>query len=432
MARSSDGLRSVVLVEAARTPFLRSQGAFADLMAYELGAMAVSGLLARTRLDPKAVDRLVMGTVIADPRTSNLAREVAMVSGMPKECAAFTVTAACVSSLVAASSGIEAIASGQAGVVIAGGAELLSDPPIRVRRPLRKRLMAAQKARGIGGFLAAMKGLKPADLLPEVPALAEFTTGLTMGENGERLAKRLGITREEQDAWALASHQRAARATADGHLGAEIVPALVPPGFVPITRDDGIRGDTTLEKLARLPPVFDRRFGTVTAGNSSFLTDGASACLLASEERAKALGLVPRARVAASAFVAVDPLEELLLGPVFAIPKALDEAGIGLADVGVFELHEAFAVPVVAAMKLLADEGFCRERLGRTKAAGTIPREKLNAWGGSLSLGHPFGATGGRLLGTCARRMEKEGARYGVVSACAAGALGHAIVLSRA
>lgn len=432
MARSPDGLRSVVLVDAARTPFLRSQGAFADLMSYELGAMAVSGLLARTRIDPKSVDRLVMGTVIADPRTTNLAREVAMVSGLPKECAAFTVTAACISSLVAVECATTAIASGQAGVVVAGGAELLSDPPIRVRRPLRKRLMAAQKARGIGGFLSAMKGLRPADLLPEVPALAEFTTGLTMGENGERLAKRLGITREEQDSWALVSHQRAAKAASEGLLGEEIVPVLVPPGFVPITQDDGVRGDTTLEKLAKLPTVFDRRFGTVTAGNSSFLTDGAAACLLASEERAKSLGLVPRARVAASAFVGLDPLEELLLGPAYAIPRALDEAGIGLDDVGVFELHEAFAAPVVATLKLLADEAFCRERLGRTKAVGTIPREKLNARGGSLSLGHPFGATGVRLLGTCARRMEAEGARYGIVAACAAGALGHAILLERA
>lgn len=432
MARTPEGLRSVVLVEGVRTPFLRSQTAFTDLMSYELGAMAVAGLLARTRIDPKSVDRLIMGTVLSDPRTTNLAREVAMSCGLPRECPAFTVTSACVSALVAAGSAVEAIASGQADVVVAGGAESLSDAPIRLRRAVRKRLMAAQKAKGIGGWLALAKGLKLTDLLPEVPAIAEFTTGLTMGECGERLAKRLGITREEQDSFALSSHLRAARATADGILAEEIVPALVPPGFTPIAEDNGIRADSTLERLARLPPAFDRRFGTITAGNSSFLTDGAAACLFASEERARELGLVPRARVAATALVAMDPLEELLLGPVFALPKALDRAGIALDEVGVFEIHEAFAAPVVAATKLLADEAYCRERLGRKGAVGKIPPEKLNAWGGSLSLGHPFGATGARLLTTCAHRMEREGARWGVVTACAAGALGHAFVLERA
>ncbi len=432
MDKASGGPRSVVLLDGARTPFLRSGTGFTDTMAYELGAMAVSGLLARSRIDPAAVDRLVMGTVLSDPRTSNLAREVALSCGLPDSCAAFTVTAACISATTAISSGMEAIASGNADVVIAGGAEALSDPPIRFRRPVRKRLFSSQKAKGPGGWLKLLKGLKLADLLPEVPAIAEFTTGLTMGENGERLAKRLGISRADQDAFALSSHLRAAKATADGLLRQEIVPALLPPGFVPVDEDNGIRGDSTPEKLASLPPVFDRRFGTVTAGNSSFLTDGAAVCLLASEGRAKELGLAPLARVAGAAFVGLDPLEELLLGPAFAIPKALEKAGIGLGDVGVFEIHEAFAVPVLAAARLLADDAFCRERLGTPGALGTIPPEKLNACGGSLSLGHPFGATGARLVTTCARRMAREGARYGVASGCAAGALGHAIVLERA
>lgn len=420
--------RPVVVVDGARTPFLRSQTGFDGLMAYELGAMAVAGLLARTAIDPGLVDRLIFGTVIADTSTSNLAREVGLVAGLPKECPAHTVTAACISSNIAISNAVEAISAGSADVVIAGGAETLSDVPIRFRKPIRKRLIQSQKAKGLPDYLKLLKGLRLSDLLPEVPALAEFSTGLTMGQNGERLAKRLGITREEQDAFALASHQRAAKAAADGLLSNQIVPASVPPSFVPIASDNGVRSDTTLERLSRLTPAFDRRFGT---GNSSFLTDGAAACLLASEESASRLGLTPLARVVAFSFVAMDPLEELLLGPVVSIPPALDAAGLALSDIGVFEIHEAFAAPVLAVQKLLADETYCRSRLGRSGAVGSIPSAALNAWGGSLSIGHPFGATGARLVMTCARRLHHEKQRYGLVTACAAGALGHALILER-
>lgn len=418
-------------MDGCRTPFLRSQTDFTDLMAYELAAMAIAGLLQKTNLDPKRVDRLIVGTVIGEPRTSNVAREAGLAAGLPTSCPAYTVTAACASANMAISNAAEAIACGAADVVIAGGTELLSDVPIRFKRSVRKRLIASQKARGPGDYLKLAKGLGPKDLLPELPAIAEFSTGLTMGDNGERLAKRFGITREEQDALALASHQNAARAHADGHYRDQIAPAFVPPGCEPVRLDNGVRGDTTPEKLAALKPAFDRKFGTVTAGNSSFLTDGAAVCLVMSEEKAAELDLTPLASIASSSFVGLDPMEELLLGPVLSVPKALDAAGISLADVGVWEIHEAFAVPVLALVKLLADEGYCKERLGLPGALGVIDRAKLNRWGGSLSIGHPFGATGARLVLTCAQRMVKEGAKYGVVSACAAGALGHAMVLSR-
>jgi acetyl-CoA acetyltransferase family protein len=430
IARPFSG-RRVVLVEGVRTPFLRSQTAFTDLMAYELGAMAVSGLLARSRLDAAEVDLLIMGTVLAEPRTSNIAREIGLASGIPNTCPAYTVTSACISANVAIEQAARAIATGAANVAIAGGAETLSDVPIRFSRPLRRRLIASQKARGPVDYFRLLSGLAPRDLRPEIPAIAEFSTGLTMGDNGERLAKRLGLTRQAQDAFALASHQRAARATAEGLYASQIVPAFVPPDFAPIAADNGIRADSSLEKLSKIPPAFDRTFGTVTAGNSSFLTDGAAACLLMSEEKAQELGMTPLAAIAGSSFVAIDPVDELLLGPVFSIPKALAAAGISFDDVGVWEIHEAFAAPVLAAIQLLADADFCRQRLGLSGALGTIPGERLNSWGGSLSLGHPFGATGARLVTTCAQRLEHEGARYGVVTACAAGALGHALVLER-
>lgn len=430
MAATATG-RRVVIVDGVRTPFLRSQTGFTDLMAYDLGTMAVSNLLCRSGLAPELVDRLILGTVIADPRTSNVAREVALAAGLPLSCPAYTVTAACTSANVAIASAAEAIASGAADVVIAGGTETLSDVPIRYSRPIRKRLISAQKARGIGDYFKLLEGLTLTDFKPDAPAIAEFSTGLTMGDNAERLAKGVGITREEQDAFAMASHHRAAKAQAAGYFKDQIVPVQVGPDFTPLVADNGVRADSSMDKLRTLPPVFDRKFGTVTAGNSSFLTDGAAACLIMSEDKARELGFAPLAYIIASAFVALDPVEELLLGPAIAIPRVLDRAGIALSDVGVVELHEAFAAPVLATVKLLQDEAFCKSRLGRDKAVGTISEGSLNAWGGSLSVGHPFGATGARLIMTCARRMRKEGARYGLVSACAAGALGHAMVLER-
>jgi acetyl-CoA acyltransferase len=338
---------------------------------------------------------------------------------------------ACVSSLQAFLTAAHTVAAGEVEVAIAAGTETLSDAPIRFRRPVRKRLIAAQKVRGLGGYLGLLKGLKLADLAPEAMALAEFSTGEIMGQNCERLAKRLGISRDAQDEYALMSHRRAAAATADGSLGRQIVPTRVPPRMGVVESDNGVRGDTTLEKLAALKPAFDRRLGTVTAGNSSYLTDGAAAVLLASEEAAARLGLEPLAVLKASATAALDPLEGLLLGPAMTVPRALDRAGLSLDQVEVVELHEAFAAQVLSVLKLLSDDGWARERLGRDRAVGEVDRERLNAWGGSLSVGHPFGATGARLITTCVHRMRAENARYGLVSACAAGALGIALVLER-
>jgi acetyl-CoA acyltransferase len=423
--------RRVVVIDGRRTPFCRSGTAFADLGSYDLGRMAVSGLLHTTPIDPHAVDLLVMGTVIADPATSNLGREVVLGTQLPDSCPAHTCSVACVSSLQAFLDCARAIQCGDAEVAIAAGAETLSDAPIRYRRSVRKRLIASQKARGPGDYLKLLKGLGPTDLLPEPVALTEFSTGEVMGENCERLAKRYGITREEQDEYAMTSHHRAAAAAADGRLKRQIVPAYPPPRFNGVNTDNGVRGDTTMEKLAKLRPAFDRRFGTITAGNASYLTDGGAAVLLASEEAARRLGLKPIAVLKGSAVAALDPLEELLLGPAMTVPMALDAAGLELDEIDVVELHEAFAAQVLAVLKVLDDETFCRERLGRERPVGQIDRERLNTWGGSASLGHPFGATGARLITTCCHRLEAEQARYGLVAACAAGAIGIGLVFER-
>ncbi|MEW6757257.1 MAG: acetyl-CoA C-acyltransferase [Acidobacteriota bacterium] len=423
--------RRVVVVDGCRTPFLRSGTDFLDLSAYDLGRAAVAGLLHRNPIDPKQVDALVMGTVISDPDTSNVAREVGLASGLPSSCPAYTLTVACVSANLAFVNAAHFIASGMADVVIAGGTETLSDAPIRLSRPMRKRLMGAQRVKGPLGLLRHFAGAKLRDLKPAVPAIADFSTGLSMGQNGERLAKRLGVTRADQDAYALSSHLRAAKARQEGRLGRQIVPVLVPGRFRIVREDNGIRGDSTPEKMGSLKPAFDRSFGSLTAANSSYLTDGASAVLLMSEEKARELKVRPLASLVSYGFTAMDPLDELLLGPAFAIPQALDGAGLTLDQMGVVEIHEAFAAQMVANLKLLESDSFARERLGRDRAVGRVDPERLNAWGGSLSIGHPFGATGGRLVTTCVQRMQEEGARYGLVAACAAGAVGNALVFER-
>ena len=428
---SPHSARPVFVIDGCRTPFCRSGTAFSDLRAYDLGRMAVSGLIHRTRIDPKVVDLLVMGTVIGDPATSNLGREVVLGTQLPSSCPAHTCTVACVSSLQSFLDCARAIQIGAADVAIAAGAETLSDAPIRYRRSVRKRLIAAQKARGFGDYLKLLKGLRPRDLLPEPVALAEFSTGEVMGENGERLAKRLGISREEQDLYAMTSHHRAAAATADGRLARQIVRAYATPRFTEVAKDNGVRGDTTMEKMSKLRPAFDRRFGTITAGNASYLTDGGAAVLLASEEAVESLGLEPVAVLKGAAVAALDPLEELLLGPALTVPRALEAAGLELDDVEVLELHEAFAAQVLAVLQLLEDEDFCRERLGREGPVGRVDSERLNAWGGSLSVGHPFGATGARLITNCCHRLQDETARYGLVAACAAGAIGIGLVFER-
>ena len=428
---TSSSSRRVVVVDGRRTPFCRSGTAFTDLRSYDLGRMAVSGLLHTTAIDPHAVDLLVMGTVIADPATSNLGREVVLGTQLPDSCPAYTCSVACVSSLQAFLDCARAIQSGDAEVAIAAGAETLSDAPIRYRRSVRKRLIASQKARGPGDYLKLLKGLGPTDLLPEPVALAEFSTGEVMGENCERLAKRYGITRQAQDEYAVTTHRRAAAASADGLLERQIVPTFPPPRFKGVRIDNGVRGDTTMEKLAKLRPAFDRKFGTITAGNSSYLTDGAAAVLVASEDAARRLGLQPIAVLKSSAVAALDPLEELLLGPAMTVPMALDSAGLELDEVEVVELHEAFAAQVLAVLEVLDDETFCRERLGRQRPVGKIDRDRLNTWGGSVSLGHPFGATGARLITNCCHRLEAEGARHGLVAACAAGAIGIGLIFER-
>ena len=423
--------RKAVIVEGCRIPFRRSGTDYRELSAYDLARMAIKALLQKSQIPPERIDRVILGNVIVNNQYSNVARQASLAAGIPHSVPAYTVTLACVSANQAITDAVDLIENGHADVVVAGGTESLSDVPVPIKARLRNKLIEAQKYKRPLDYLKFFKGLRPQDFLPETPAIAEFSTGRTMGEDCDRLAARLGISRADQDRYALRSHQLAAKATKDGLLLDEVVPQRVPPAFQHIDRDNGIREDTSLEKLAGLKPAFVRPYGTLTAGNSSFLTDGAAVVLLMAQETAATLGYTPKAIIRDYAYSAQDPGEELLLGPAYAVPKVLDQSGLQLKDITVFEFHEAFAAQVLANLKCLASNQFAQENLGRDKAVGEIPEDQLNTWGGSLSLGHPFGATGARLITTAANRLLREDGQFALVASCAAGAVGSAIILER-
>jgi acetyl-CoA acyltransferase len=373
-----------------------------------------------------------MGQVVPSIKAPNLAREVALGTGLPAEVPAHSVNRACASAGQAIVDLVAAIQNGEADTGIAGGAESLSDVPILHSRRMAQALVEASRAKSVGAKLKAFARVRPRDLLPDAPGIAEPSTGLSMGESAEKMARENGITREAQDLIAYQSHQKTADATDDGRIVRELVPVMTPPRYEQaVISDNLLRRDTTVEALAALPPVFDRKYGTVTAGNSSPLTDGAAAVVLMSEERAKREGHEPLAFVRSWAFAAVDPGGQLLMGPALAVPKALERAGLRLEDMDLIEMHEAFASQVLSNIQALESEAWAREKLGRTEPVGTVDRSRLNVCGGSIAIGHPFGATGARLTTTLANEMTRRNARRGLISVCAQGGLGFAMVLER-
>lgn len=423
--------KTIVFVDGVRTPFLRSNTDYNDLMSYQLGGFAIKGLLEKTGLDPKHVDKVVMGTTISNVKTGNVARESALTGGLSTKTPCHTVTMACISANQAITSGIADILAGQAEVVIAGGTDSISDAPILFNKPMRKKLMAAQKLRKPMELLKFATTLRLKDFFPEAPAVAEYTTGRTMGMDCELLAARFDIGREEQDRFCERSHQLAYKAQEEGKFKSMITPVSVEPKFKMIETDNGIRPDTKYEKISKLKPAFSKPHGTITAANASFLTDGASATLIMTEEKAKELGLTPKAYIRQYTYSAGDLYEELLLGPAYSVAAVLEKAGLTLDDMDVIEFHEAFAGQILANIKALGSDEFAKNKLGRDKAVGKVNMDKFNLWGGSLSLGHPFGATGGRMLMTTADRLIAENGKYGVLAACAAGAHGHAMIIEK-
>lgn len=409
----------VAIVGGARTPFAKANTALKDHRALELGTAAVDGALAKTGVDPERVEHLVFGIVGLDARIPHLAREVAFSSVLPASVRALTVVDNCITSVSAIESVVDAIGAGRAAVGIAGGVESMSNPSVLWSRNATRVLADLQGARTFGDRLKTMTRFRPSDLKPQPPGVTEPSTGLSMGEHTEITVKEWKISRSEQDEIAYRSHMNAAAAAEDGRLGEGIV------AVGDVGADTMIRPTTSMEKLAKLPPVFDRsEAGTLTAGNSSPLTDGAAATVLVAEGAAQDVGVDPLAYVKGIEFAAIDPADGLLMAPAVAVPRLLRRLGLDLADIDLIEIHEAFGGQVAANLAAW-EHGWKEDPIGK------VDRDKLNVMGGSIAIGHPFAATGSRIVNQLAAEMTRRGSRYGLISICGAGATAAAMVLER-
>jgi acetyl-CoA acyltransferase len=430
MATFGNG-RRVAIVAGVRTPFAKAGTAFKSISAIDLGKLCVAELLQRTNLDGKEVQSLVFGTVVPSVLAPNIAREVSLLPLLPKGVEAYSVSRACASANQAITDAADQIALGHHDISIAGGSESLSNIPVLHSQGFAETLVLASKAKSLPARLRVLSRLRPKDLIPITPAIAEPSTGETMGQSAEKMAKLNAISREEQDHFALRSHRLASAGTTDGRLTAEIMPVYVQPKFDSVlTSDNGIREDTSYEQLAALRPVFDRKYGSVTAGNSSPLTDGGACVLLMSEDRAKALGYPPLGIIRSYAYAALDPGEQLLQAPVLAAPVALKRAGLTLKDMDLVEMHEAFAAQVLSNLKGFESKWWA-ERAGFSQPVGEVDRAKLNVMGGSIAIGHPFGATGARITTTLLNELRRRGGQFGLMTVCSAGGMGFAMVVER-
>ena len=421
--------RRVAVIGGNRIPFARSNTAYAEASNQDMLTAAIDGLVVRYGLEGERVGEVVAGAVLKHARDFNLTRESVLGSKLSPETPAYDIQQACDTGIQAAVAVANKIALGQIEVGIAGGADTTSDAPIAVNEKLRKILLEANRAKSLQGRLAALAKVRPQYLAPAIPANKEPRTGLSMGESAALTALEWDIGREEQDELAVASHKNLAAAYDRGFLDDLIVP------FGGLERDQNLRADSSSEKLAKLKPVFGKGdAATMTAANSTPLTDGASVVLLASEEHAKAKGWPVLAYFTASETAAVDYVhggEGLLMAPAYAMPRMLEREGLSLQDFDFYEIHEAFASQVLATLKAWEDPIFCKERLGLDAPLGEIDRSRLNVAGSSLAAGHPFAATGGRIIATLAKLLDERGSGRGAISICAAGGQGVTAILEK-
>jgi acetyl-CoA acyltransferase len=429
--QSRKSARRAVIVTGVRTPFVKAFGELMKMDTIALAGAAVAALLERSGIARSEIDAIVWGGVILPSGAPNVAREIALDLRLPASVEGMTVTRACASGLQAVTLAAAAIERGEADVMIAGGSDSTSNAELKLPQKVIHALAPVAFGKATpSDYLGVLANLMPLrDILPERPRVAERTTGQVMGEAAEHMATRNEIPRALQDELAARSHHRAAAAIASGRFASEIAPVQTPDGRW-VHADGLVRADTSAEKLGKLRPVFAKD-GTLTAGNSSPLTDGAAAVLLMSEEKARALGMKPLAAFRSWAYSAVDPADQLLMAPALAMPKALDRAGLALDEIDLVDMHEAFAAQVLSVLKMLASDAFARLRLGRDRAVGTIDPARLNVHGGSLALGHPFGATGARMVTTMANELALTGKKTALLGICAAGGLGAAAVLER-
>ncbi|WP_428808046.1 acetyl-CoA C-acyltransferase FadI [Vibrio lamellibrachiae] len=419
----------IAIVAGLRTPFARQSTEFGHVPAVDLGKMVVSEMIARSEVPPELIDQVVFGQVVQMPEAPNIAREIVLGTGMNVHTDAYSVTRACATSFQSAVNVAESIVSGTVDIGIAGGADSSSVLPIGVSKKLASNLLALSKTKTVGQKLKILKSLSLKDLVPVPPAVAEYSTGISMGQTAEQMAKSHSISRADQDALAHRSHTLAAKAWEDGKIQGEVMTAFPEPYKKWIDKDNNIRLDSTLESYAKLRPAFDRQYGSVTAANSTPLTDGAAAVMLMREGRAKELGLEVMGYIRSYAFSAIGVEKDMLMGPSFATPLALARAGIELSDLTLIDMHEAFAAQALSNVKMFASDSFAQEHLGRGKAIGEIDMDKFNVLGGSLAYGHPFAATGARMMTQTLRELKRRGGGLALNTACAAGGLGAAMIL---
>ncbi|SEK45389.1 3-ketoacyl-CoA thiolase [Colwellia chukchiensis] len=419
----------IAIVAGLRTPFAKQATAFHGVPAVDLGKIVVNELLKKHDVDPKIIDQLVFGQVVQMPEAPNIAREIVLGTGMNVHTDAYSVSRACATSFQSTVNVAESIMAGMVDVGVAGGADSSSVAPIGVSKKFARTLLDLSKTKTLAAKIALIRQLKFKDILPVPPAVAEYSTGLSMGQTAEQMAKTHGISRADQDALAHRSHTLASQSWQEGKLDGEVMTAHSEPYKSFISKDNCIRDHSELASYAKLRPVFDRKHGTVTAATSTPLTDGASAVLMMREGRAKELGYKPLGYIRSFGFAAIDVWQDMLMGPSFATPIALKRAGMNLADLDLIEMHEAFAAQALANMKMFGSDKFARTHLGQDKAIGEIDMDKFNVMGGSLAYGHPFAATGTRLIVQTLNELNRRGGGTGLTTACAAGGLGAAMIV---
>ncbi|HLU49212.1 MAG TPA: thiolase family protein [Planctomycetota bacterium] len=432
-SNGGEGGRSAVYLGGLRTPFCKAGTDLEDVHASELGRVPAEELLLRLGVRPEEIDEVIFGNVAQPIDSANIARVIALRTGIPVETPALTVHRNCASGLEAITIACERIRQGEADLILAGGVESMSSIPLVFHKRAARKFFSLARSRSALARVGALARFRPSDFRPVIgleKGLTDPVCGLNMGETAETLAREFGIRREEQDRFALESHHRALRARESGFFGEEIVSLYAPPTYAPVAEDVGPRKGQSLEALAKLRPYFDRRHGTVTVGNSCPVTDGGVAVLLASEEKARELSLRPRARILSWAYRGCPP-HRMGLGPVFAAPVALDRAGLRLSDIDRIELNEAFAAQVIACERAFASREFAERELGRSEAVGELDPARLNVNGGAIALGHPVGATGARLVLTLVHELERSGLSKGLATLCVGGGQGGALVLER-
>lgn len=424
--------RRAAIVYGLRTPFIKAGTLIENLSSLDLGKKVTTELLNRSEIDPESIEEVIFGTAIPIIKTLNLSREIGLGAGMPINVPAYTLSSACLSSFRAVTNAAQGIMLGNYDVVLAGGTESISSLPILYNKRSRKIFKEYVTTRNPMRKLQQLIKLRIRDIVQNPREIAELSGGISMAKYAEQTAKENHISRNDQDAFSLRSHRLAFQATEDARLQNEVISLFVPPNFSTAVRfDNGIRKDIRMEDLAKLRPISDKIYGTVTEGNSSPLSDGASVVLMMSEEKAKEMGYDPLGYIKSFAYSAQSPKDQVLMGPVYATPIALERAGLGLRDVDLIEMHEASASQVLSNLNAFSSKKFAADRLGKSSPIGEIDLDKLNVLGGSIAIGHPSGSTGIRLTITLLNELKRRGKNFGMVTSCAAGGLGATMILER-